>query len=139
MRGSLLFLLLIPALIALGHDIYLFYVENLNPGVFSLDLLLEKFKFSAVGFIWTTYSADTYKAVVEATAPEVWAYIDPLLTVKAVVAGLLFTGLIIFIFYILKMFGLGPMAGDSYGRSKGSEPTSFRAGSKSKKMNYKRK
>ncbi len=142
MRGPLLFLLLIPALIALGHDIYLFYIQHLNPGIFSIDLLLEKFKFSALGFIWTTYAVDSYKAVVEATASDTWVIIDQLLTIKAFHLSLGFAGAFIMLFFILKQFGIGPFAGENAGSSspkKRKKPESFRGGGKSKKMQYKRK
>ena len=141
MRASLVFLLLIPAFIALGHDIYLFYMEHLNPGIFSIDLLMEKFKFSALGFIWTTYAVDSYKAVVETTAPETWATIDQFLTIKAFYLGLGFAGVFIVLFVILQQFGIGPFAGESGGGSskKNKERTSFRGGAQSKKMQYKRK
>ncbi len=141
MRASLLFLLLIPAFIALGHDIYLFHQEHLNPGVFSIDKLLAEFKFSALGFIWTTYSVDSYKMIVEATAPDTWATIDKFLTIKAFHFGLGFTGFMIFLFWILKQFGAGPFAsgdGEKSGK-KSSDPVSFRSGSQSKKIQYKRK
>ena len=140
MRFSIVFLLLVPAFIALGHDFYLFYNEHLNPGLFSLDLLQEKFKFSALGYIWTTYSIESYKSVVEATAPETWSTIDSLLTIKAFNAGLGFAGFFIILFFILKLFGKGPFVNEqtvSYSKSDKSE--SFRSGSKTKKMNYKRK
>lgn len=141
MRASLLFFLLIPAFIALGHDIYLFYQQNLNPGIFSIDLLLEKFKFSALGFIWTTYAVDSYKAVVEATAPENWAIIDKFLTIKAFYLGLAFTGTLIVLFTILKLFGKGPFASEegTHSAKKSKEPKSFRSGNQSNKMQYKRK
>ena len=142
MRASLVFVLLIPAFIALGHDTYLFYMEHLNPGIFSIDMLLEEFKFSALGFIWTTYAVDSYKAVVEATAPDTWAIIDQFLTIKAFYLGLGFAGAFIALFTILKMFGVGPFAGETSGSSsskKSKEPESFRGGAKSKKMQYKRK
>lgn len=141
MRASLLFFLLIPAFVALGHDIYLFYQQNLNPGIFSIDLLLEKFKFSALGFIWTTYEVDSYKAVVEATAPDNWVIIDKFLTIKAFYLGLGFAGSLITLFTILKIFGIGPFVseeGTSSGK-KSKEPESFRSGSQSKKVQYKRK
>ena len=144
MRGTLIFLLLIPALVALGHDAYLFYNEHLNPGAFSIDLLKKEFKFSALGFIWTAYSEDSYRTVVETTAPEDWAKIDKFLTYKAFYAGLAFAGFFIALFGILAMFGIGPFTREdgsaSSGRqSKKSQGDSLRAGGQSKKMQYKRK
>ena len=140
MRASVIFLLLIPAFIALGHDFYLFYNEHLNPGVFSIDLLKKEFKFSALGFIWTTYDEASYKSVVENTAPETWATIDSLLTIRAFYAGLAFAGVFITFFLILKLFGKGPFVNEeAIYMEKSSKDVSFRAGSQSKKMQYKRK
>ncbi|MCB1581011.1 MAG: hypothetical protein H6859_08890 [Rhodospirillales bacterium] len=140
MRASVIFLLLIPAFIALGHDFYLFYNEHLNPGVFSIDLLKKEFKFSALGFIWTTYDEASYKSVVESTAPETWATIDSLLTIKAFYAGLAFAGIFTAFFLILKLFGKGPFVNEeAIYMEKSSKDVSFRAGSQSKKMQYKRK
>ena len=140
MRASVIFLLLIPAFIALGHDFYLFYNEHLNPGIFSIDLLKKEFKFSALGFIWTTYDEASYKSVVESTAPETWATIDSLLTIKAFYAGLAFAGIFTAFFLILKLFGKGPFVNEeAIYMEKSSKDVSFRAGSQSKKMQYKRK
>ena len=145
MRASLLFLLLIPALIALGHDCYLFYQQHLNPGIFSVDMFMEEFKFSALGFIWTTYAVDSYKIVFETTESGTWATIDSFLTIKAFYLGLTFAGALIVLFTILKQFDMGPFydgekatSGLSKKKRK-KEPESFRGGGKSKKMNYKRK
>ena len=141
MRLSLVFLLLIPAFIALGHDIYLFHERFLSPGVFSIDLLMKEFKFSALGFIWTTYAVDSYKSVVESVSPEDWATIDSFLTLKAFYAGLGFAGIVTVLFMILAKFGIGPFVEEEGGRTskQKDDPSSFRAGGKSKKMNYKRK
>lgn len=142
MRGTIIILLLIPAIIALGHDAWLFYNEHLNPGAFSIDLLKNEFKFSALGYIWTAYDETSYRMTVESMAAEDWAKIDKFLTYKAFYVGLAFAGIFIALFSILAMFGIGPFVneeGSGSKRSKKSEPESFRGGGKSKKLNYKRK
>jgi len=140
MRAAIIFLLLIPAFIALGHDFYLFYNEHMNPGIFSIDLLMEKFKFSALGFIWTTYEVESYRSVVAGTAPETWAIIDNILTWKAFYVGLGFAGIFIILFLFLKLFGIGPFVNQGrINRKQKDTPESFRAGAKSKKMQYTRK
>lgn len=138
--SSIIILLLIPAFIALGHDFYLFYIQHLNPGVFSTNLLMEKFKFSALGFIWTNYESESFKAVVKSTDTQTWTTIDTILTWKAFYVGLAFAGFFIFLFLILKLFGKGPFVSEgtiSKRQSRGSG--SIRAGSKSEKINYSRK
>ena len=144
MRGILIFILLIPAFIALGHDFYLFYNEHLNPGFFSIDLLKEEFKFSALGYIWTTYDEASYKTVVQSMAPEDWAQIDKFLTYKAFFVALAFAAAILGLLFIIGLLGKGPFAGENTGSSSGKvkkskEPESFRSGTKSKKISYKRK
>ena len=141
MRLGVILLLLIPAFIALGHDFYLFYINHLNPGVFSIDLLKEEFKFSALGFIWTNYELESYKSVVKSTDRETWSTIDTILTWKAFYVGLAFAGIMTVLFLILKIFGVGPFSSEEETSfvASGKKDVSFRAGSSSKKMNYKRK
>lgn len=138
----LIFALLIPALIALGHDIYLFYVNHAQEAFkITTDLVQEKFKFSAFGFIWTNYALESYKTTAASLDPETWAVIDKFLTIKAFFAGLTFAGVIVGIMIFFALFGLGPMAGEGgrvYGG--GKEKTPPKIGSKSSgKMDYKRK
>ena len=107
----LIFVLLIPAFIALGHDIYLFYANHVNdPLMVSTGMIEERFKFSAFGFIWTNYEPESYKAVARSMSPENWALLDKFLTIKAFFGGLFFAGFIIVIMMILAIFGIGPMA-----------------------------
>jgi hypothetical protein len=135
MRAApLIFLLLIPAFIAIGHDIYLFYTNFLNPGRFSIDLLLKEFKFSALGFIWTTYDVESYKMAFETMEPKDWAMLDFFLTLKAFFVGLAFTSTFIVLFIILKLFGKGPFAAEQENTSKIiKKGSSKKAGFSSKK------
>lgn len=143
MRGlPFIFILLIPALVALGHDMYLFYENYVVPKGFTTDLFLKEFKFSAFGFIWTTYDAEGYKNFVASVDPETWASIDYLLTYKAFYAGLGFAGILTAVFLVLAFFGIGPLAtedGRIYASDKKKDDISFRSGQGSKKMIYKRK
>ena len=137
----LIFVLLIPAMIALGHDIYLFYVNHAQEArIFTTDLVKEKFKFSAFGFIWTNYGLESYKATAASLAPETWAMVDKFLTIKAFFAGLTFTGVIVGIMAFFALFGIGPMASEGGRIYGGKEKTPPKIGSKSSgKMEYKRK
>ena len=140
MRGTIIFVLLIPALAAIGHDLYLFHQEHLSPGVFSIDLLMKEFKISALGFLWTTYGLESYKSVVQTTDPETWATIDKMLTFKAFYSALAFAGVFIAFFTILKFMGIGPFVTEENRKTvQEKEIDSLRAGAKSKKMKYKRK
>ena len=139
----LIFVLFIPALIALGHDIYLFMDQHVpNTAVLSLDLIKEKFKFSAFGFIWTHYNPESYKATAAGLDPDSWAALDSFLTIKAFFAGLTFAGVIIAIMVFFALFGIGPMAGEGgrvYSGKKKDKNAPTRIGKKSGKMEYKRK
>ncbi len=109
----LIFVLLIPAFIALGHDVYLFFNNHVNdPLMVSTGLIEEEFKFSAFGFIWTNYEPESYKAAARSMSPENWAMLDKFLTIKAFFGGLYFAGIIIAIMMVLALFKIGPMAGE---------------------------
>lgn len=147
MRVIFIILVLIPALVALGNDFYLFAELHLEKKPFSIALLQKEFQFSALGFIWTHYDLASFKETVKSMPPEDWARIDKMLTFKAFYVGLTFAGIMTTLFFILGLAGVGPFAKDeessgsmSLGRqSKSARKESFRAGSKSKKANYKRK
>lgn len=99
MRGVHLFMfvLALPALAALGHDIYLYY-NNPDMG----------FKFAALGFIWTNYHPESYKWTVEQTQPMgYWDSINSLLAQKAFFVGLAFAGIFYVLIGILKLLGVG--------------------------------
>jgi len=123
----LIFVLLIPAMIALGHDIYLFFINHMpNGGLPSWELIKEKFKFSAFGFLWTNYEPESYKTVASGLAPETWAKIDSFLTIKAFFGCLSFAGIITALMAFAALFGLGPMASEGgrvYGGGNKKAPT----------------
>lgn len=130
--GSLIFVLLIPALIALGHDIYLFYINFAQSQPLTLDLVMKEFKFSALGFIWTTYDEASYKSMFETTDPQTWAQIDYVLTWKAFYTGLGFAGIMIILCAVPALFGRGPF---SSGEGSGGVGLSFKLFSKKPKSN----
>lgn len=138
----LIFILLIPAFIALGHDIYLFVQQHVpNTAMLSLDLIKEKFKFSAFGFIWTHYDPNSYKEAARSLDPDTWASLDKFLTIKAFYAGLTFAGVIVVIMSVFALFGLGPMASEGGRVYSGKDKKApSRVGKKAGgKMEYKRK
>ena len=96
------FILALPALAALGHDIYLAY-NNTELAV------ADRFYLSDLGWLWTTYHPDSYKWATENVDNVVWtAFVDPVLQMSAVyVLGAPFAvwalSMIVF-----KIFGLGP-------------------------------
>ncbi|MFP4314338.1 MAG: hypothetical protein ACLFR0_08435 [Alphaproteobacteria bacterium] len=92
MKGIHFFLLIVtlPALLILGHDVYLFYADqgqplNMNNAskIFTEDRPGRSFDFTALGFLWTNYSADSYHLMSESFEPAEWAAIQDLLKLKA--------------------------------------------------------
>lgn len=111
-----LFLILIPAIIAFSHDIYLFYDLRLSedPSIISIDLILEKFKLASLGFLWTTYNPESYKEAAKSLDPETWALIDSYLPIKLFHIGLAFAGFWVVVFTVLKLlFKKGPFSGSA--------------------------
>jgi hypothetical protein len=99
MRGIhfFMFLVALPAIAALGHDAYLYYINQPKP-----------FDMAALGFIWTSYEPDSYKWVVEQTQPlGYWPYINWILAQKAVFVGVAFAGFFYILIGILRLLGVG--------------------------------
>ena len=112
MRGIHFFLLIVtlPVLIALGHDLYLFYVaqdQGLNMDlvtkIYTEDRPARQFDFAALGFIWTKYSPDTYALMAESFEPSEWANIQELLKLKAVYVFGAFAILMYIIAFLFKI------------------------------------
>lgn len=99
MRGAGLFLFIvtIPALVALGHDAYLYYINQPKP-----------FDFAALGFIWTQYDPESYKMAVEQVEPMgYWPWLNWLLAQKAVFVGAAFAAFFYMLVGILHLLGVG--------------------------------
>lgn len=146
MRGVHLFMiiLLIPAILALGHDIYLFTQNSsINEATQALQDQDEGIRsfFADTGFLWTEYSPNTYKATVESLDPEQWAKVNKILAHKAVLVALAFAGIFYALLLLLKILGVWPFRrGESSGggrKSKGKDDILSRG--KSEKFKYKRK
>ncbi len=101
----LAFVLALPALGVLGHDVYLAYNNTLLP-------LEERFYLSDVGWLWKEYSPDTYQWALDNTDPVMWtAFIDPVLQGSAFyVFGAPFA-IFVVVMLFMKIFGLGPFEG----------------------------
>lgn len=131
MRGVhlFMFILALPALAALGHDAYLFYM-NQDKG----------FELAAAGFIWTKYHPESYRWTVEATSPDYWPYINEILAQKAVLVGAAFAGFFYVILGILKVLGVWPFAEEAVKTFSGNRRADEILGDKkSARFKYKRK
>lgn len=69
MLKLLCFLLILPALACLGHDGYVYYL-NTEAGK---DL---PFQLSDLGYLWVTYSPDTFAAIKDSIDPGTWGWIN---------------------------------------------------------------
>lgn len=73
--GVLLLLVALPAIIALGHDIYLFYLVNEKlandldfaalTALYAEDTPGRGFNFASFGFLWTHYAPEHFRATIE--------------------------------------------------------------------------
>lgn len=91
--GLLLFVIGLPALIALGHDFYLFYLINedvaQNMDIAALTSLYGEnrpgrgFNFSSFGFIWTHYAPDNFREFQSSIDQASWDSIRPYLRWEA--------------------------------------------------------
>lgn len=110
------FLVALPALAAIGFDIYMAYkeIEAGSSASFQPDAP-SPFKLTQVGWFWQTYSPDSFEWAKSAITPETWkSYIAPVLRSYAAV---LTTGIAVFFYvllFILSKLGLWPF-GDNPG------------------------
>ncbi len=108
----IIFLVTLPILISLGHDLYLFYVaqgEQLNADlltkIYTEDRPARAFDFAALGFIWLEYSPDTYKMMAESFEPAEWAGIQEFLKLKATLVFAALAALVYALAFALYLFG----------------------------------
>lgn len=106
-----LVILMVPALAALGHDVYL-YSQNME----------KPFRLTDYGYIWNTYSPDTFAEFRSSGNSETRGLAALVLKQKAVIVGVaygafLFVGMAV-TYLILKLL-FGGIGGNSYVRSGG--------------------
>ena len=145
MRGIhlFMFIVLIPAIAAFGHDIYLFTQNssvNEATQVLQEDASSAGSFFADLGFIWTEYEPDSYKQTVEMLEPEQWKVVNKVLAHKAVLVALAFAGaiyLLLFLLRLLKVWPFGENRAEKFNQNKRVDEIMGR--SSGKKMKYKRK
>ncbi len=130
------FILLLPALAALGHDIYIAYNSdelNVPDGLY----------FSDLGWIWVNYSPATYDWARESIDPTLWSgVVDPFLQEAAVFVGSIPFLAFAAILLCMKILGIGPFEGRglfAFGSKMSSKGDFSYGGNKKTKMKYKRK
>lgn len=136
----LFFVLCLPAMAAIGFDLWLAYGETMD---FSKPLEL-----SSVGWLWVKYAEDNYNLMRESMDPATWAsFVKPILSQKLVTVALFPVYIAIPVLLIMKTFGLGGYQGNGLisgisSPSKGKKGFSYDAdlGDKPRKqMKYNRK
>jgi hypothetical protein len=129
MRGVHLFMFLvaIPALAALGFDVYLYALDQ-DRG----------FMMTTPGYLLTHYYMDGYKWTVENTG-EYWPYIDWVLAQKSVFVGVAFAAFWYVLLLILKILRLYPFNSERGTIQASGNRTNEILGNKSGKYKYKRK
>jgi hypothetical protein len=92
-----MFILALPALAVLGHDAYLFYLNQ-----------SQGFMLSATGFLWTRYHPESFTLVKDSVEPQTWENIAFILEQKALFVALGFAFFFYFIIAILQLLRVGP-------------------------------
>ncbi len=148
MKGSSLFIfiVLLPAIIAFGHDIYLFTQDQNIGAVGDIQAAFtENDKgpltfLASAGWIWTNYSPESYKTLAQGMEPEQWSTVNYILKQKAVFLGLFFAGFMIVLAFLLGLAKIGPFASERSKSIESGRRTEDALGRKKKApMKYKRK
>ncbi|MCB9988042.1 MAG: hypothetical protein H6868_01765 [Rhodospirillales bacterium] len=110
MAGLICFLLALPFLAVLGHDVYIAYGRAEEDYM----MILETFQWSDLGWLWVQYAPDSYDWVKASLNPAVWeGVVGPLLEQTA---ALVFAvpALVVYVYLIVaKLVGLWPYNGDA--------------------------
>lgn len=123
---TFVFILLIPFLAGLGHDLYLNYFSDKQKieQVKRLQIDPEKFLASDLGWIWENYfpaSMETARGMVE---PEIWQLqVDPILQMPTIIVGIIpfFIGCV----FLLLAFVLGVWPFSRYGKLRRQKEDDF--------------
>lgn len=137
MRGIALlcFLLAVPFLAALGHDIYITY-QNQD--------FTQPLKFSALGYLWVHYGPESYKWAEANIDKGTWTHIQTWLLEQRTVVVTAVPALAVYaLLLVLKLLHLPPFSDGarffSGKKSKDSDFTFSGAADKKTKLKYKRK
>ena len=138
---TFLVILTIPLILAISHDVYLNFFSDSNKleKIQRLDVDPNKFKMSELGWVWITYSKNTYELARNSISKNNWQdFIAPALKMKTItisvapiIAGLIFT---IFTW----MLGIWPFAHLNRFKKTKNQPSIY-SKPKSEKIKYNRK
>ena len=111
-----LFILFLPFLLALGHDLHLAYFSNDEKiqQLENLNIDTSQFRISDLGWVWTNRSADSYEWARQNVSTDTWQNIlDPILQLPTMVVALIPFVFGILILMIMFVLGVGPYKGMS--------------------------
>jgi hypothetical protein len=140
---TLLVILLIPFLCALGHDIYINYFsdDEKRAEVKAMRVDPSKFLISDAGWVWNEYAANTMRSAREIIQPDTWkSKIDPILQLPTMIVGLI-PWAITFIYLLLaRLIGIWPYRDNSirFGQNANKKKFSVYEKDKVKKTKFKR-
>lgn len=132
----LLFILVLPFLAALGHDLYISYGENQD---YMNNIATKEMMFSDVGYLWTTYEPDSYNWVRGDLDEESWkTFVAPFLEQTTVIVTLIPPAILMVIMLLIKFWDNLAVLVKTGGKKKSFK---YNDGSNKKaaRFNYKRK
>ena len=125
-KGLIIFLLVFPAIIALGFDVYMYYQEQ-----------EEGWKLTDLGWLWTTYHPESHDSMYQEFGPEKWKqYMLPLLQLPVAAAVFILSCVLVLIIMIFK--GLATLGSGSFSSKRKKTDLGRDRGAK-KQFKYNRK
>ena len=130
--GLLCFILILPVLGALGHDVYVTYQD---------ENFAKTMMFSNVQYLWTHYSPETYVWSMKNIDPALWkGYIVPVIQLYTVIAAGIPAAIVFSVLILLRLLGLPPFRDVSVARGHKRGQFGFKSTNAAKgRMKYKRK
>lgn len=99
----LCFLVILPVLACLGHDGYLYYLNReAGNGL--------PFQLSDLGWMWVTYSPESFALVKESVDPGTWNIVNLILERSGAILFGVIAAVVYLVLGVLWMFGLWPFA-----------------------------
>lgn len=137
---TFLFILIIPLLLAVSHDVYLNYLSNSDKieQIASMSVSPDEFQMTELGWVWLEYSEESYALVKESVSEKTWAkYIGPTLNMKTIIVSAAPIPIGLFLTLFAWVLGIWPFA-HVHKPKKKVAPTVY-TNEKTKKVKYGRK
>lgn len=138
---TLLFISLLPLLLAVGHDIYLNYFSNVQKieDVTNLEISPDSFMMSDLGWVWGNYSPGTLEMIQNSVSANIWSsHINPILqkTTIMVASAPFFAGIAFLVLTLV--IGVWPFKRYSKNSHKHSSNQGVYKNAKENKVKYKK-